>query len=123
MRLTAMRTHALSACTFRMMQSLELYRDQKTLDQILAPMLTGDDKTEKVDWTKFLEGIDTVITNHYDPSSLFQLPDVPLKRLQEQSMKVGFGGTSWRTAANATWILTNCGVRRPPRAVVRAAAL
>ena len=95
-----------------MLSQLELYKDQKTLDQILAPMISGTDKTEKIDWPTFVDGMESIIAQHYDPSNLaVHLPDVPLKKLQEKQMKVGFGGTTWRTAANANWILTNCGVR------------
>lgn len=95
-----------------MLSQLELYKDQKTLDLILSPMISGTDKSEKIDWPTFVAGIESVVAQHYDPSNLaVHLPDVPLKKLQEKQMKVGFGGTTWRTAANANWILTNCGVR------------
>eukprot|EP01043_Picozoa_sp_COSAG02_P042205 COSAG02_NODE_3566_length_6551_cov_3.440639_4_plen_105_part_00 len=95
-----------------MMQALGLYNTQKSLDMICKYVLKDDDMTAKIDWASFLTGMEQVIKDHFDPTNLdVHLPDVPVKKLQEEQMKVGFGGTSWRPAANASWILTNCGVR------------
>lgn len=95
-----------------MMLALGLYNSQKTLDTIMGYILKSDDKSAKIDWDTFITGMEKAISDHYDPTNLdVHLPDVPVKKLQEEQMKVGFGGTSWRTLANANWILTNCGVR------------
>lgn len=104
-----------------MLAQLELYASQRTLDQILKPM-TGlghdvdsreRDDISQIEWADFIHGMNEVITAHYDVNDLqVHLPDVPLRKLQYEQLKVGFGGTTWRSFANASWILTNCGVRR-----------
>jgi predicted PurR-regulated permease PerM len=96
--------------------ALELYSTQEELELILDRIWStkvdqhdyGDGKT---DFTEFLVAMNRIIEEHNDPNNHeVHLPDVPLDKLQTKQMKVGFGGTTWRKAEDATWILTNCGV-------------
>ena len=88
--------------------ALELYSTQEELELILDRIWStkvdqhdyGDGKT---DFTEFLVAMNRIIEEHNDPNNHeVHLPDVPLDKLQTKQMKVGFGGTTWRKAEDAT---------------------
>ena len=109
-------TEALSGTQIkRMMLSLGLYTNQEDLDVIMGVM--DDHKTDEHEvgdgtfaWPEFAEGMNTLITGHFDNDSVVNLPSRPLERLLNVPSKVGYGGTSWRKQANTLWILTCCAV-------------
>lgn len=98
-----------------MMKNLNLYTSQQDVDTIIDMMDAEKRNTQslgdgKIDWEEFCEAMSKLIDAHNDPEIEIILPQFQLDRLQQVQMKVGFGGTTWRTVEDSTWILTNCGV-------------
>eukprot|EP01047_Picozoa_sp_COSAG01_P073691 COSAG01_NODE_12088_length_1803_cov_0.985915_2_plen_303_part_00 len=83
---------------------------------------TDDNQEDVLDFNEFTEGLNQALDDHFEGHVVLDQEDLSqLQRLQTVSMKVGFGGTTWRRMANTTWLATQVHAgtcRHMPRAVV-----